>query len=263
MMPVLLSNRSRRPTGTVTPTWFLGTLASISPGNLRALWLPTSADTTANISLSDLRVWTYDATIAGQISTQGQGVVVSFDGTNDYGSTPDTADLSFPEPQPFSIVSLANVTDTGNHRNILSKFASSGVGAEWNIAVTAADLLALNLFDDSVDKQPFRISSAAITMGALHLFGSSYDGGGGATAANGITLYQDGAVITSTASNQALYVAMEDGTSAVGLGVYSNLSATGRFQGSMGFTAVYAANLSLAQHAQIKAAVNTYYELNL
>ena len=266
MLPVLLSNRTRRPSGTVTPTWFLGALASISPGNLRALWLPTAADTTTNTSRSDLRLWTYDANIAARISVQGNGVLVSFSGTGQYGSTPDADDLSFNTggltDLPFSIVALANITDSAADRTFLSKWESTGNLLEytWRIAGTT-NLMDFGMDDASVPQFIRRRSNAAINVGALHLFGVSYDGGGGATAMNGVTLYEDAAAIASTATNSANYVAMENKSHYLDLGAEDTRA--GLMNGSMGFVALYAVALSAARHLQVKAAANKFYGTSL
>mgnify|MGYP001615469253 FL=1 len=86
---------------------------------------------------------------------------------------------------------------------------------------------------------------------------------GGATAANDIALYQNGALIASTASNNAGYVAMENGTNPAAVGGYSNSGAGTFMDGSMGFAAMYAAALNVAQHLEVKRAANKYYGLTL
>lgn len=249
-------------TRTQDAAWFINELHAISAGNLRALWLPTSGDKTTNVSaLTGGRVWTYDATIAAQISALGNGVQVSFDGTSDQASTPDTADLTMTEANGLSIVALANVTDTAAARGIFLKGSLAGTAEYW-LLINATDTIALNISIADRSQNPFRTSNAAITMGAFHLFGASYDGAGGATAANGMTLYEDAAVIASTATNAAGYTGMTD-TATTGLLSTITGGGASRMQGAMGFVAVYNANLSAAQHGTIKHLANRFFGLSL
>ena len=81
---------------------------------------------------------------------------------------------------------------------------------------------------------------------------------GGATAANDITLYQNGAVIASTATNAGTYVAMENGTEPVEIG--SNLTHTANyFDGSMALVAVCQKALSAADHLAIHTLCRSYF----
>lgn len=246
-------------------TQFLRTLYDVSPGSIRAIWLPLSGDTTTTTTEFDGRVWTYDADITARISTQGQGIIVSFNGTSNEADTPDTANTSFGDASndsPLSIVSLANITDTAADRVLFAKYNIGGAAREYAFLVNGTgDTLQLNLYDESDDKQPVRTSDAAITQGALHLFAATYDGGGGATAMDGVTLYEDAAVIASTATNDIAYVAMENTAALPSVGALA--AAVAPFAGTMGFCAVYAAELSAAQLATIKAGTNFYYGTSL
>jgi len=246
---------------------FLDALWSIGgSGNFRALWLPTAADTTTNTDPSSpSRLWTYDADISARITTQGSGVVVSYSGTSQYATAPDAADLSFGNglvDSPFTLIALANVTNTAARRNIFSKFRSDNANAEYNWEINSTDKLRLSLWDASVATGPNRTSDAAITQGALHLFGASYSGVGGATAASGITLYEDAAVIASTATNQPTYVAMENGTNIPTISGWSDDQSQGMV-GSLGCEIIYAVALTTAQHGQVKVVVNTYFGTSL
>ena len=243
--------------------WFIDQLRGVSPGNLRALWLPHPVDTTTNILKPDGRVWTNSATIQSRITYQGGGILVSFNGTDQYATTPDADDLSFGDgttDSPFSVVAQANVTDTAAQRSLLIKRGSGTY--EYGFLIGGTDLLTLVLADQSASVFPSRGSNAAITMGAIGLFGASYDGSGGATAANGITLYENGVVKASTATNNASYVAMENLDGLLTLG--NDITGASRLmQGSMGFAAIYAANLTASQHAQIASIVREYFKVAL
>ena len=249
----------------MTKDRFIDELRAVSAGNLRALWLPAPSDTTTNILKPDGRVWTNSATIAGRVSYQGNGILVSFNGTDQYAETTDTASLSVGNGTadgPLSIIALANVTNTAASRILFSKFNATTTQREYSLQITAGDTLQMTLFDESSDGVPFRPSDAAITQGSLRLLGATYSAAtGGATAANDITLYQDGALIASTANNAAGYVAMEDTTSAVRVGDHPDGGAP--FSGSIGFVAVYAAELTAAQHRRINDLCREFYEVAL
>lgn len=245
--------------------WFIDQLRAVSPGNLRALWLPAPTDTTATNSL---RPWTQSASIQGRITYQGNGILVSFNGTDQYVTTPDTADLSVGNGTtdgPLSLAVLANVTDTATNRMLLAKGAySSGTAYEYALLVNTADALRFDIYDVSSGGEPRRISNAAITQGSVSLIGATYTAAtGGATAANDMTLYQNGAVIASTATNAAAYVAMENGTAGVGVGQDVGPEVNLYFSGSIGFAAIYAAALTAAQHRQIANLAAEYYQVTL
>ena len=153
-------------------------------------------------------------------------------------------------PVGSSLVALINVTATAAQRDIVVKFDAAGTLREWAFDVDSADKLVLNIFDESVDIIASRTSDSAITMGSWRVFGASYDGTGGATAANGITLHQDGVVIASTATNNASYVAMENLALVVEIGS-QNVGAANFFDGSMALVAVCAGALTTAKHLAI------------
>lgn len=260
--------KSRPPArsgGAISPFWeFVAALQNVSAGNLKGLWLPQQGNGTTTTSIPGDRVWTYPASIVTLTARQGFGVTVPFvSASSQYGDTPDTTDLTFIEPDPMSVVVLANVTDTAALRMLIGKYISTGTGGEWQLAVTSTDTLRFLVRDDSAAAESSRASDSAITQGSLHLFGVSYSGVGGASAMNGATLYSDAAVIASTATNSGTYVAMENLTNKVDVAAYSNQGAGAFLDGSLGFAAVYKANLTLAQHLEIKNAVNKFYALTL
>jgi hypothetical protein len=243
---------------------FLGELLTIL-GDTRLLWAPKPTDTTTSLDESLTgRTVTYDATLVGRLSALGLGYAASFNGSQ-YGDTPDTANLSFGDgatDSAFSVIALVNVTDSAAARYILSKFSGATVG-EYNFQITAADKLQLVLYDDSVDQAPFRVSDAVITQGSWTLFGATYSKAtGGATAANDITLYQNGVAIASTATNSGTYVAMEN-TAALGeIGIGLTHTAN-PFLGSMALIGLCQKSLTASDHWAIKKLVNAYFGLAL
>ena len=71
-----------------------------------------------------------------------------------------------------------------------------------------------------------------MTAGIRDFVASTCDGSGGATAADGIDHYINGALNNGVATNNASYVAMEPGTGEVTLARY--LASTNRLDGLMG-----------------------------
>lgn len=246
---------------------FIGDLLTIT-GDTRLLWLPKPTDTTTALDESLTgRTITWDATVAARLSAIGLGYAQSFaSASSQYGTTPDTANLSFNTggltDLPFSLIALANVTDTAASRNVITKWNGAATVREWQFVVTSTDALELFLYDESVDKIPNRLSDAAITQGSFHLLGSSYDGTGGATAANGITLYQDGVVKASTPTNDASYVAMEDTSATLNIGA-QNAGGALFMDGSIALALVCAGALTASQMWAAKKLVNSYFNLSL
>lgn len=208
----------------LTRAQFRSRLIQAMGGDVRFLWMPKANDATIITSeeTSIGRIGTPDATVAARLSKLGLGYQQSFNGTDQYISYPDTADMSFntagTTDLPVSFIALANVTDTAAQRTLISKFNNT-TGNEWTFDVLGTnDCLRLLLADSSAAAFAIRTADAAVTQGSWHLFAATYDGTGGATAANGIALYQDGVAVASTATNNASYVAMENLAGAVEIG---------------------------------------------
>ncbi len=134
---------------------------------------------------------------------------MDFNGSSDYGTIADTADLTFGDgsnDSAFSICVWIEVTNQADNQEIVSKWDSNG---EWQFMLTASEKLRLQLWDTSVPVGPERETDAALSVG-WHYVVVTYDGTGGATAMNGCAIYVDGEVVASTATNRGTYVAMED-----------------------------------------------------
>lgn len=242
----------------------------VGASNVRLLITPARADTTTTVDLSvNARTVTWDATIAARLDQAGLGETQTFNGTNQVGTVPDAANLSFGNSttdSPFSIVAVVNVTDTALYREIIAKYSSVN-GSEWGFEITAADMLQMHLSDNSASTpgaNPARTSNAAITQGSVQMFAGVYTAATGrATAGNDITLYVADASIASTARNEAAYVAMEDTFSPVVVGAIQTATYDQLFSGSILLTMVVAGALSVAQLTAIKTAVNEFFGLSL
>lgn len=137
-------------------------------------------------------------------------------------TTPDAAYWSRNDAaaEAFSLAAWVNVTAGAVIKDIAIKGGNLSAAAlqnEWGWVVDAADKLHFQCIDDSIDVLCKRVSDAAIPTGTWIYIVTTYDGSGGATAMNGVAHYVNGAVVASTATNNASYVAMENGTSSVGV----------------------------------------------
>ena len=144
---------------------------------------------------------------------QALGWIVEYDGSNDHVTFSDHTDFSFGDSSndyAFTFIFVINVVD-GPDRSIMSKWDEYTAGGlrEWDIVLTAAEKLQLLQYDESVNKQCSKIVNTALSLG-MHLCGITSPGDGGATAMNNVKFYVDGAVVASTATNNADYVAMEN-----------------------------------------------------
>jgi hypothetical protein len=139
-----------------------------------------------------------------------------FDGSDDHILVSHNNSLSFGDgssDSAFSTSSWVNMSDATGFR-ILSK--DGGVGStkrEYELMTeTSDDYLYLYFRDESASKWSYVKSDATITSyenSWTHIV-TTYDGGGGGTAANGIKIYINGSAIAVTANNDAGYVAMEN-----------------------------------------------------
>ena len=234
--------------------------------NIRILWTPDKNDTlTSREASPDASLFTWDGNVTSRRTKLGFGYSLSFDGSANYGTTPDRANLTFSTSdltdQAFTIVMLANVTSTASFKDIITKWDVAGSKREWRLAKTNIDVFQFHLYDESTSQNPTRGTDAAVGLSAWHLFGVSYSGLGGALAMNGVTMYQDAVAVASTATNSGTYVATENGTALFEIG--GRNGATNPFLGSLAFVLVCQANVSLSQHVALKSLVNQFFQMAL
>lgn len=233
--------------------------------NTRLLITPNKSNTTTTIDLSpNGYTCTWAASIASQLSQLGLGENQSYNGTTQFGSVPDAANLSFGNgtvDSPFTVITFANITSVAAQRTLLGKYGGSN--REYRLYLFTDQKLYLDLFDESAGANPYRGSNGTVTISAMTMYGATYAGTGGATAANGIALYINGALIASTANNAASYVAMENLGSTVGIGSDSGGSAASPVLGSVPLSVLIGAEMSAAQMLSIKNLFNDYFGLAL
>lgn len=235
---------------------FISDLKNVAGGaNVKVLYMPSYGEGTTTVDGAvATRVWTHVNTPVGRLSALGKGVALSFNGTSDSMSTPDANDVSFGNSAvdtPLSFFFVVKVTDTAAGRIILSKDDAAGSAREWSLYVSATDFGTINIMDQSAGVIPSRITDATVIQGSWASLSGSYSAAtGGATAANDMTIYQNGAVVASTAANQAAYVAMENLGQVCMIGA-SQAIPSAWFAGSIALVLLVGANLTASQHFQL------------
>ncbi len=88
----------------------------------------------------------------------------------------------------------------------------------------ASGVIRLDLRDNSAQAtvSAHTANGQVSLIGSWHHLAVTYDGRGGATAANGITIYIDGVAVPVTRINNPAYVAMENLTAPLQIGRESN-----------------------------------------
>lgn len=253
-----------------TPARFRARLLAAFPG-LRLLWMPQQGDaaTAVTFETNPGKTITYDATVVARLSRLGRfgGVAQTFSAAGtQYGTSPDLAALTFGNgaaDSSFSGFGLVSVNDTAAQRVIVSRWNGSAE-AEWAFDIQANDTLRLVLGDVSATAFPIRASNAAISQGSWRVFGFTYNTavGSGATAADGITLYENGVALAATSTNNAAYVAMEDRNAPLEIGSLTAHTA-GFFDGSMAVVGVALGAWTAATHLLLTDLCRRFYGVPL
>jgi hypothetical protein len=167
----------------------------------------------------------------GNVATASLGVTVrnhtvvtesphylEFDGVDDYAVVADTAALSFgtgTADRPLTMEMWLRPDAMVRHQ-LVGKW--DGTQAEYKLHI-ASGVIRLDLRDASAATTVSAFTgNLSALIGSWHHLAVTYDGRGGATAANGITLYVDGVAVALTRLNSATYVAMEDLTAPLQIG---------------------------------------------
>lgn len=181
----------------------------------------------------------WDTPFISGVESNWQGIVpvLTFNGTDEEADSPDAAYWSRDDSsgEAWSVGAWLNIASTAAVNDIMSKSDVDGTEInEWRFLTDTSGLLSLFLTDDSVPISQKRASDAAVATGVWIFVVATYDGAGGATAANTITLYVDGASVASTATNQGTYVAMENGAARLSLGMrWGTTTSVSFFNGKM------------------------------
>jgi hypothetical protein len=216
--------------GVVSVEFLLDGVA-IGPADLQApysaVWDTTGvADGAHTLSVVARDAANNEGTASVAVLVQNGAVVSSphyleFDGTDDYLSVADAADLSFATgaaDRPLTIEMWMR-TDAMSEHQLIGKWGESS-NQEYRVLI-AAGTIRVDLRDQSANAMASVFTStlpAGGLIGAWHHLAVAYDGRGGATAADGIAIYIDGVPMSLYRMNDPAYVAMEPGSAPVEIG---------------------------------------------
>ena len=146
---------------------------------------------------------------------------LSFDGVNDYLEVADADGLSFGNgttDTPLTIETWFRPNTMTAKQNLIGKWGD-GSNQEYKLYI-ASGTIRLDLRDSTrlATISAYTTSSQGSLTGGWHHLAVTYDGRGGSSAANGITIYVDGVVIPITRINNASYVAMQNTASLLQIG---------------------------------------------
>lgn len=254
-----------------------GIYALAGEGKVDLLFLPSLGDTTTSTTSDhNAATVTWDATVASRLSPQGSGVVQTFNGTDQVGTSPDANRYSYGDgsyDSPFSILFWGTPADAADNIAIVSKYdILTSNRREWYLRVDdTTAVLRFTVRDESASVSPSITSDAAITLGSPIMLGATYkgtrfSGSRGEVAMNEVTLYVNGASVAATAANNASYVAMENLAGRLAIGgtlVGSSGALSEPFSSSVLCVALLSRVLSAGEVFAAKEMGNTYWGLSL
>lgn len=260
--PVVRSGfpRAGSPTGDQKRDEFIAHILDIC-GQTELFWLPALGDTTTTTEVSrNARVITYDATIATRKATQGSGISVDYDGTDDEADTPDVDGLSLGDgavDQPLSIVVLCK-PDVNNALMTLLAKSNSATAEEYELFLDASGHLNFALLDESATATLEARYAAAVGTDWV-LLGGTANGTGGI---GGLAVYTNGVSRAVTDDSSGTYVAMENTAALVHLGArYTTKERF--FNGRIALTLLVGRALNQDEMWEITKAVNAFADLSL
>ena len=156
-------------------------------------------------------------------SYQGLIPFIDFNGTDEEADSPDNDYWSRDDAsaEAWSVGLWIAPDNKAADGQLLTK-TNFGNAEEWYLVIKSNETIKLGIVDESAGVEAARQSDAALTVGEWAHIVVTYDGAGGATAADTIIIYKNGAVFVSTATNNGSYVAMENLAHPVGLASYSS-----------------------------------------
>lgn len=148
---------------------------------------------------------------------------LDFNGTTQYLTVPDAANLSFGDAStdnPFSITAWINMDDATNFRIIEKRGATN---MEWELTISPLDQLEFFLFDLNVSIRIAKRSVSTFTtdQGSWIHIAATYDGSGNV---GGIKLYRNAVELSTVSASAGVYVAMHNTSEIVNIGALVSLS---------------------------------------
>jgi len=180
-----------------------------------------------------------------------------FDGTDDYVSIADSADLSFgdsSDDSPFSITAWVKMDDATGFW-IVEKGVQETAG-EYLLGTNNSDHLDFYLYDESSNAFEYTFVNASIMTpleGQWIHIAATYNGVGGTSANAGQEIYINGVLQTVTRADDGSYVAMENLGGELKIGVQGTIYG----EGNICQVGVWSAELT---QAQIQSIMEKTYE---
>jgi hypothetical protein len=147
---------------------------------------------------------------------------LSFDGVDDYVEVADSDSLSFGNgatDSPLTIELWFRPGSMTARQNLIGKWRGSAAVQEYRLYI-APGTIRLDLMDSArqVQVSARNNNNLSALAGGWHHLAVTYDGRGGATAADGITIHVDGVAVPMFRINNASYVAMSNTSAIVQIG---------------------------------------------
>ncbi|MEQ1871739.1 MAG: Ig-like domain-containing protein, partial [Vicinamibacterales bacterium] len=171
--------------------------------------------------VNDAGVLSNVATVTVTVTPTSTPHYLEFDGIDDFVNVNDTDALTFSSgtvDRAFTVETLFR-PDAMTRHHLVGKWGATNGTREWKLQVVSG-FLQFAMMDASSNAQVFAMTSTsqAALVGGWHHVAVTYDGRGGATAANGLTMYVDGVAVALQRQNSATYVAMRNTTAPVTIG---------------------------------------------
>jgi len=212
----------------------------------------------------------YDSSASGDTSL---GTATTFpntksillDGVDDFVDCGDNNNLSFGDgsnDSPFSISLWVKLSGTNFIEAALSKYGISS--KREYIVYIVNQKVRLLIIDASATAHRLVETSNAISVGSWVNIVCVYNGVGGNNAENGIKIYINGSLSSTTSSKGGTYVAMENTSQPFQIGRYFN--GAQYFAGNMDEVAVFNSELSLSDvtaiyNSGVPASLSSYSSL--
>ncbi len=173
---------------------------------------PHTLTVEARDALNTLYTSTVTVTVRNQPVTGGIAHYVEFDGVDDYVQVADAPGLSFGTgtvDSPLTIELWFRPDAMGRHQ-LIGKWGET-TNQEYKLHIVTGGIR-VDLRDQSAQAGAYAFTTGNFNslIGGWHHLAVTYDGRGGATAAQGLTMYVDGISVPLYRSTDPGYVAMEN-----------------------------------------------------
>ena len=179
------------------------------------------------------------------------GGVIDFDGVDDYINYGDSNKFSFGDgsnDSPFSLNVWVNWDALDNYTCLISKDAASS-NREWALLENGSDKIRIFIKNQGGNNQQSIDSTTTYSTGQWYNITATYDGRGGNTAYQGLSLYTNGNLETPFSAQANAYTAMSNTSANLEIGRYYNDNLY-CINAQIGPTQIYNKELSAAEVKQ-------------